>query len=103
MATVPAFDVPDEVLHALDLTPDQFVAEVRLAAAALWYDRGVVSQEIGSYIAGLGRWEFMLGISRLEVSPFQETVEEIQQVLMRDAAARSEHIPADRPRTDGVA
>ncbi len=94
MATVPSFDVADEALQSLGLTPEQFAAEVRLAAAAFWYDRGVISQGIGARIAGLDRWQFMLGISRLEVSPFQETVEEIQQVLERGRAARGEHLPA---------
>lgn len=102
MATIPSFDVPDEALLALDLTPEEFTAELRLAAAALWYDRGMVSQEIGSHVAGLGRWEFMLGMSRLEVSPFQETVDDIQQVLERAAATRSEHVPAHHPRADGA-
>jgi hypothetical protein len=101
MATIPSFDVPDEALKALGLTPEEFARELRLAAAAIWYDRGMVSQEIGSHIAGLNRWEFMLGISRLEVSPFQETVEEIQQVLERGATTRSEHVPSHRPGSDG--
>ena len=96
MATVPSFDVPDEALRALGLTPEQFAAELRLAAAALWYDRGLISQGIGARIAGLGRWEFMLGISRLEVSPFQESVDDIKQVLERGRAARGEHVAADR-------
>ena len=103
MATVPAFEVPDEALQALGLTPEQFACELRLAAAALWYDRGMISQEIGSHIAGLNRWEFLLGISRLEVSPFQETVEEMQQVMERGAAARGEHVPPHHPGSDGDA
>jgi hypothetical protein len=102
MATVPAFDVPDEALQALGLTtPGEFAAEMRLAAAAIWYDRGMISQEIGSHIAGLDRWAFMLGISRLEVGPFQETVEEIQEVLERGATARGEHAPTHRPGSNG--
>jgi hypothetical protein len=96
MVTVPSFEVPDEALRALGLTPEEFAAELRLAAAALWYDRGLISQGIGARVAGLDRWAFMLGISRLEVSPFQETIEDIEQVLERDRAARGQHLPADR-------
>ena len=84
MATIPSFDVPDEALRALKLTPEQFASELRLAAAALWYDRGMISQEIGSYIAGLNRRDFMLGISRLEVDVFQESIEDLKRVLASD-------------------
>jgi predicted HTH domain antitoxin len=101
MATIPSFDVPDEALQALGLTPEQFASELRLAAAAIWYDRGMISQGIGARIAGLDRWEFMLGLSRHQVSPMQETVEEIQQVLERGRAAGSEYVPAHHPRAGG--
>ena len=94
MATVPSFDVPDEALRALGLTPEQFAAELRLAAA-FWYDRGVISQEIGSDVAGLNRTDFIFGLSRLEVDVLQETIEEIRQVLERDAASRGEEFTAD--------
>jgi hypothetical protein len=34
MAMAPSFEVPDEALAALYLTPEQFAAELRLAVAA---------------------------------------------------------------------
>ena len=46
MATVASFDVHDEALQALSLTPERFSAELR-PAAAFWYDRHVISWEIG--------------------------------------------------------
>lgn len=101
MATIPSFEVPDEALRALKLTPVEFTGELRLAAAAMWYDRGMISQEIGAHLAGLDRWAFMLGISRLEVSPFQETIEDIREVLERDRTARGEHVATDRARAGG--
>lgn len=102
MATVPSFDVPDEALQALRLTPEELAAELRLAAAAFWYDRQLISQEIGSYIAGLDRTDFILGLSRLKVDVLQETVDEIREVLERDAAARGEQLSPDRAVTGGV-
>ncbi len=96
MATVPSFEVPDEALQALGLTPEQFAAELRLAAGALWYDGGMISQGIGARVAGLERWAFTLWISRLEVSPFQETIEDIEQVLECGRATGGEHVPAGR-------
>jgi len=95
MATIPSFDVPDEALAALALTREQFVAEMRLAAAAFWYDRYLISQEIGSYIAGLNRRDFILGLSRLEVDVLQETVEDLKQVLERGRTARGEQLAPD--------
>ena len=49
--------------------------ELRLAAAAKWYELGLVSQERGAEIAGLTRMQFMLALGRLSVSPFQEDLE----------------------------
>lgn len=51
--------------------------ELRPAAAAKWYELGLVSQERGAEIAGLTRVEFMRALGRLGVSPFQEEVDEI--------------------------
>ena len=49
MATGLSFEVPDGALLALNLPPEEFMAGLRLATPAFWYDRGVISQEIGSY------------------------------------------------------
>jgi hypothetical protein len=81
MATVPSFDVPDDALRALGLTPEEFAAELRLAAAAFWYDRHMISQEIGSYVAGLDRTDFLFGLSRLQVEIFQVDAEELAREL----------------------
>jgi hypothetical protein len=107
MATIPSFDVPDEALRALDLTPEQFAAELRLAAAAFWYDRRQISQEVGSYIAGLNRRDFLLGISRLEVDPIQVDDDDLERELAHlrklahGRAARDEHVAADHPHRVG--
>jgi len=62
------------------LTP-QFTEEMRVAAAAKWYELGKISQEKAAEIAGLNREEFMLTLSSLQVSPFQYTVLEIEEEL----------------------
>ena len=51
-------------------------SELRLAAAAKWYELGMISQERGAEIAGLTRVGFMQALSRLGVSPFQEDLDE---------------------------
>jgi hypothetical protein len=39
-----SFDVPEGALSALRLSPTEFVKEMRVAAALLWYSRGELSQ-----------------------------------------------------------
>jgi hypothetical protein len=46
MATV-TFDVPEGALSALRLSPTEFVKEMSVAAALLWYSQGEISQSKG--------------------------------------------------------
>ena len=57
--------------------------ELRLAAAAKWYEMGMISQEKAAEIAGLSRTKFIFSLSKYGVSPFQYTVEEIREELDR--------------------
>ncbi len=74
--TMIAFDLPDGAVAALHKDPREMESELRMAAAAKWYELGLVSQERGAEIAGRSRLEFMHGLSRLGVSPFQEDLDE---------------------------
>lgn len=67
----------ENLLPALYKTPQEFAAEIRLFAAAKWYELGRVSQERAAEIAGMNRSDFMLAISRLGVSPFQYDYKEV--------------------------
>jgi hypothetical protein len=44
MTTV-TIELPEEVFSALRRSPEEFVLEMRLAAAIHWYERGEISQE----------------------------------------------------------
>jgi hypothetical protein len=68
-------DLPDETFAALGREPAELATELR-AAAAKWYEVGRVSQEVAAQIAGVSRSEFVSVLSRLQVSPMQESVEE---------------------------
>lgn len=75
------FELPSDVLSALRQDPDGFVQEMRLAAAAKWYEMALISQSKGAEIAGVSRAEFLAALARFGVSPFQvETEEMIQDV-----------------------
>lgn len=74
--TMIAIDLPDGAFSALRKNPQEMAHELRVGAAAKWYELGLVSQERGAEIAGLSRLEFMRALSRLGVSPFQEDLDE---------------------------
>ena len=78
-----SLDVPDEAIASVGVAPEQFACELRLAAAAWWYDRGAVSQEIGAAIAGLTRAEFIAALGRLEIEAVQVTPEELRAEFAR--------------------
>jgi len=64
-------DLPDSALSALRQGPEEFGHSLRLMAAAMWYQRGEMSQERAAELAGQSRQEFALSLSRLGVSPLQ--------------------------------
>lgn len=74
-------ELPREAFSALRQDPQNFVREMRLAAAVKWYEVRLVSQSKAAEIAGVSRAEFLNGLSRLGVSPFQYDAEEILQEI----------------------
>ena len=69
MTTV-TLQLPEGVLSALRKSPDEFVQEMRLAAAVHWYSRGEMSQEKAAEVAGLDRTDFLMALARLKVDAF---------------------------------
>ena len=69
-------DLPDDTLAGFDREPDEVAVELRRAAAVKLYELGRVSQEVAAAVAGVDRAEFVLVLSRMAVSPLQETAEE---------------------------
>jgi predicted HTH domain antitoxin len=76
-------DLPEDVFAALRRSPDEFAREMRLAAAMLWYSRGVISQEKGSQIAGMNRAEFLRALAQNKIDVFTVDFEDLQRELSR--------------------
>lgn len=77
-------ELPESVFSALRSNPDNFVQEMRLAAAVKWYEIEMISQAKAAEIAGVSRQEFLEALARFNVSPFQVTTEELAEELTRD-------------------
>jgi predicted HTH domain antitoxin len=72
-------DLPEDVFSLFRKSPTEFAGELRLAAAAKWYELGMISQSKASELAGVSRQEFMEALNRFKVSPFQVTAEELEK------------------------
>jgi predicted HTH domain antitoxin len=77
-------DLPESAFSALHADPNEFGRELRLAAAAKWYELGKLSQAKAAELAGLSRYEFIHALGRFQVSPIQEKIEELSEGLARE-------------------
>lgn len=76
-----SIQLPETVFSALRKNPDEFIQEMRIAAAVKWYELGEVSQGKAAEIAGLTRSEFIDALSRYQVSFLQYTDRELAEDL----------------------
>lgn len=77
------FDFPPTVFSALRKSPDEFAAEMRLAAAIHWYSQGLVSQGKAAEIAGVSRAAFLEELFLRKIPAVQVTLEELREELRR--------------------
>ena len=76
-------NLPEEVFSARRLPPEQFVQEMRLAAAMYWYGKGELSQEKAAQIAGLNRRDFLAALAREEVDVMSVDWQDLERELNR--------------------
>jgi len=74
--------LPDE-FSALRRSPEEFVRELRLAAAVHWYERGEVSQEAAARIAGMDRSDFLAALAREKANAFVVDFDDLKRELER--------------------
>jgi predicted HTH domain antitoxin len=82
MPTV-TMDLPEDVFSALRRSPEEFAREMRLAAAMLWYSRGMISQGKAAEVAGLNRAEFLKALARNEMDVFVVDFDDLQREVAR--------------------
>jgi predicted HTH domain antitoxin len=78
-----SFEINRDSLSALRKDPEHFLPEMRLAAAVKWYELGMLSQSKAAEVAGISRSEFLVSLSRFQVSPFQYGADEIADEVKR--------------------
>ncbi len=73
----------DDVFSALRRAPDEFIREMRLAAAIHWYERGEISQEKAAQISNLDRTDFLLALSRRGENAFVVDFDDLKKEMER--------------------
>lgn len=76
-------NLPEEVFSARRKPPEQFVQEMRLAAAMYWYSKGELSQEKAAQIAGLNRRDFLAALAREEIDVMTVDWNDLERELNR--------------------
>lgn len=75
-------DYPDEVRISLNVSPEQFVTEIRLAAALKLYELGRLSSGRAAELAGVSRVRFLHLLGQYGVATFALSEDD----LVEDAA-----------------
>jgi predicted HTH domain antitoxin len=74
-----AMSIPDEALSALQMTPEQFGAELRLAAAVKFYELGRLSSGAAARVAGIPRTVFLTRLADFGVDTFRLTEDDLRR------------------------
>jgi predicted HTH domain antitoxin len=75
--------LPDEVFSTMHMSPGEVADEMRVAAAAIWYAKGLITQGQAAELARMSRADLLRTLSDAGISPFQETLDEVRESLMR--------------------
>lgn len=74
-------EIPIGAFSALKKEPDEFIREMKYAAAVKWYELGEISQSKAAEITGLSRHEFIALLKRYQVSVIQYTEKALDKEL----------------------
>src|SRR5690349_11071068 len=71
--------IPDEALSAMQMTPEQFGGELRLAGAVKLYELGRLSSGAAAQVAGIPRTVFLERLADFGVDTLRMTEEDFRQ------------------------
>jgi predicted HTH domain antitoxin len=86
--TTLTFEVPTEILWALQQEPEEFQREARLMLAARLYEMGKLSTGLAARLAGVPRVTFLFLLGQYGLSPFGQNPEELEQDFQNARRAR---------------
>lgn len=81
--TTLTMEFSEKVFAATRNDPQHFAREMRLAAAAAWYEQGRISQEMAAWVAGVDRTDFLMSLPAMRKDSFVVDFEELDQELAR--------------------
>ncbi len=73
-----SIDVPEKVLLAEKTDAVAFVREMRILAAVKLYELGRLSSGRAAELAGIPRVEFLMGLGRYKVCPFEGELADLE-------------------------
>lgn len=74
-----AVEVPSETLVALELSPKEMAAELRLAAAMKLYELGRLSSGAAADLAGIPRPLFLAKLAEYGIDTFSQMDDELEK------------------------
>jgi predicted HTH domain antitoxin len=75
------FELPESAFSALRLSPQEYLHEMRCAAAVKWYELRKISQGKGAELCGVTRAEFLGILSNYRVSILQDDRKSLEKEL----------------------
>ncbi len=75
--------LPEKIHSVLHCSPNELSQEMQLAAAALWYQQGRISQEWAADIAGMDRTDFLLALAQMGKDSFKVDFDDLDRELAR--------------------
>ena len=76
-------ELPEKIDSALHCSPNELGGELRLAAAAHWYQQGRISQEWVAKTVGMDRTDFLLTPARMGKDSFVVDFNDLDDELAR--------------------
>jgi predicted HTH domain antitoxin len=80
-------EYPTELLWALQQEPEEFAAEAQILLAVKLYEMGKLSTGLAAQMAGVPRATFFYLLGQYGLSPFGQTVDELEDDLANARAA----------------